>query len=115
MTSGIRTITYPVKDLDAAKKVYSTLLGVQPYVEQPYYVGFRPAEGPEIGLDPNGHAHGLTAPVTYWHTDDIKAAVAALVAAGAQEEQPVRDVGGGALTATVRDADGNVTGFYQGN
>ena len=114
MTSGIRTITYPVKDLEAAKTLYTSLLGVQPYVEQPYYVGFRPAEGPEIGLDPNGHAQGLTGPVTYWHTDDINAAVAALIAAGAQEEQSVRDVGGGALTATVRDADGNVTGLYQG-
>jgi predicted enzyme related to lactoylglutathione lyase len=114
MTSGIRTITYPVKDVDAAKAVYTSLLGVQPYVEQAYYVGFRPAEGPEIGLDPNGHAQGLTGPVTYWHTDDIKAAVVALIAAGAQEQQPVRDVGGGTLTATVRDADGNVTGLYQG-
>jgi predicted enzyme related to lactoylglutathione lyase len=113
MTSGIRTITYPVKDLAAAKTVYTSLLGVPPYVDEPYYVGFRPAEGPEVGLDPNGHAQGRTAPVTYWHTDDIEAAVAALVAAGAQEEQAVRDVGGGNLTATVRDADGNVTGLFQ--
>jgi catechol 2,3-dioxygenase-like lactoylglutathione lyase family enzyme len=113
MTSGIRTITYPVKDLDAAKALYTELLGVAPYVDQPYYVGFRPAEGPEIGLDPNGHAQGLTAPVTYWHTDDIKAAIAALVEAGAAEEQAVRDVGAGNLTATVRDADGNVTGLFQ--
>jgi catechol 2,3-dioxygenase-like lactoylglutathione lyase family enzyme len=113
MTSGIRTITYPVKDLDAAKALYTELLGVAPYVDQPYYVGFRPAEGPEIGLDPNGHTQGLTAPVTYWHTDDIKAAIAALVEAGAAEEQAVRDVGAGNLTATVRDADGNVTGLFQ--
>ena len=113
MTSGIRTITYPVKDVAAATALYRTLLGVDPYVAQPYYVGFRPAEGPEIGLDPNGHAQGLTGPVTYWHTADIAAAVAALVAAGAQEEQAVRDVGGGNLTATVRDADGNVTGLFQ--
>jgi catechol 2,3-dioxygenase-like lactoylglutathione lyase family enzyme len=113
MTSGIRTITYPVKDLDAAKALYTELLGVAPYVDQPYYVGFRPAEGPEIGLDPNGHAQGLTAPLTYWHTDDIKAAIAALVEAGAAEDQAVRDVGAGNLTATVRDADGNVTGLFQ--
>jgi predicted enzyme related to lactoylglutathione lyase len=113
MTSGIRTITIPVKDLGAATALYTTLLGVKPYVEQPYYVGFRPEGAPEVGLDPNGHAHGSTGPITYWHVDDAAAAVAQLVAAGAEEQQPVRDVGGGALTATVRDADGNVIGVYQ--
>jgi predicted enzyme related to lactoylglutathione lyase len=113
MASGIRTITYPVKDLDAAKAVYGTLLGVEPYIEQPYYVGYRPADGPEIGLDPNGHAQGLTAPITYWYTTDIKAAVEALVAAGAKEQQPIRDVGAGNLTASVQDPDGNVTGLFQ--
>jgi predicted enzyme related to lactoylglutathione lyase len=113
MTNGIRTITVPVKDLDAATALYTTLLGVKPYVEQPYYVGFRPDNAPEVGLDPNGHAHGLTGPVTYWNAEDIAASVAALVAAGAEELQAVRDVGGGSLTATVRDADGNVIGLYQ--
>ena len=113
MTSGIRTITIPVRDLGAATALYTMLLGVKPYMEQPYYVGFRPEGAPEVGLDPNGHAQGLTGPVTYWRVDDIKAALAALVDAGAAEQQPVRDVGGGHLTATVRDADGNVTGLYQ--
>jgi predicted enzyme related to lactoylglutathione lyase len=109
MTSGIRTITIPVKDPDAAKAVYGALLGVEPY----YYVGFRPEGAPEIGLDPNGHAQGMTGPITYWHVDGIAASVAELVAAGAEEQQAVRDVGGGALTATVRDADGNVIGLFQ--
>jgi predicted enzyme related to lactoylglutathione lyase len=113
MTSGIRTITIPVKDLDAANALYRTLLGVEPYADQPYYVGFRPEGAPEIGLDPNGHAQGMTGPVTYWHVDDIAAAIAELLAAGAAEQQPVRDVGGGTLIATVRDADGNVVGLYQ--
>ena len=114
MTSGIRTITYPVKDLDAATALYGRLLGVEPYMKQPYYVGFRPEGAPEIGLDPNGHAQGHTGPVTYWRVGDIAASVAELIAAGAEEVQAVRDVGGGNLTATVRDADGNVTGLYQG-
>jgi predicted enzyme related to lactoylglutathione lyase len=109
----IRTITIPVKDLDAAKALYSTLLGVPPYADQPYYVGFRPEGSPEIGLAPNGHAQGMTGPITYWHVADAAAAVEELVAAGASEEQAVRDVGGGNLTATVRDADGNVIGVFQ--
>jgi predicted enzyme related to lactoylglutathione lyase len=113
MTSGIRTITVPVKDLEGAKALYTTLLGVAPYVDQPYYVGFRPEGAPEVGLDPNGHAQGSTGPITYWHVADAAAAVAELVAAGATERQAVRDVGGGNLTATVQDADGNIIGVFQ--
>lgn len=112
MTSGIRTITVPVSDLGAATALYTALLGTKPYVEQPYYVGFRPEGAPEVGLDPNGHAAGSTGPITYWAVDDLAAAVAELVAAGATEKQPVRQVGGGVSTATVADADGNVIGLY---
>jgi predicted enzyme related to lactoylglutathione lyase len=113
MITGIRTITIPVRDLGAATALYTTLLGVKPYVDQPYYVGFRPEGAPEVGLDPNGHAQGLTGPITYWRVDDVKAALATLTEAGATEQQPVRDVGGGHLTASVRDTDGNVIGLYQ--
>jgi predicted enzyme related to lactoylglutathione lyase len=109
----IRTITVPVKDIDAAKALYTTLLGVGPYIAQPNYVGFRPEGSPELGLDPNGHAQGLTGPVTYWYVPDAAAAVTALVAAGASEQLAVRDVGGGNLIARVRDIDGNVIGVYQ--
>jgi hypothetical protein len=33
--------------------------------------------------------------------------------AGAQSQQEVKDVGGGLLIATVKDADGNILGFRQ--
>ena len=36
-----------------------------------------------------------------------------MVDAGAETQQPVTDVGGGKLIASVRDADGNVTGLAQ--
>ena len=49
MTQGMRTFIYPVKDLAQAKTLYSTLLGVDPYVDEPYYVGFRVGDQ-EIGL-----------------------------------------------------------------
>ncbi len=108
----VRTITVPVKDLAAATILYRTLLGVEPYMEQPYYVGFRPEGSPEIGLNPHGDL--ATGPVTYYHVDDIEASIAALTGAGATVEQPATDVGGGGLTATLRDADGNVLGLFQG-
>ncbi|CAM5664106.1 MULTISPECIES: VOC family protein [Streptomyces] len=112
MTAGAGTIIYPVKDLAAAKAVFGALLGVEPYVDEPYYVGFKDA-GQDVGLDPNGHAKGMTGPVPYWHVSDIRATCAALVAAGAETVEDVHDVGGGRLIASVRDADGNPVGLLQ--
>lgn len=105
-------IVYPVRDLDAAKAVYSVLLGTEPYVDSPYYVGFRVGDL-EVGLDPNGHQQGRSGPLPYRDVPDAEAALKTLVAAGATEVQPVRDVGGGTLVALVEDADGNVTGLRQ--
>ena len=107
----IRTITVPVKDLDAATTLYKTLLGADPYIEQPYYVGFRPEGSPEIGLDPHGDV--TAGPVTYYHVADIEASVAELTGLGASVERSPRDVGGGALTATLRDHDRNLFGLFQ--
>ncbi len=112
MNPSVRTIIYPVRDLEQAKTLYSNLLGVKPYVEQPYYVGFR-VDGQDIGLDPNGHKNGMTMPVDYYHVDNIKASLKALMDAGAQVHQDVRDVGNGRLIATAKDADGNLIGLLQ--
>ena len=52
-------------------------------------------------------------PLGYCFVDDIQAALQGLLDAGAQAQQAVRDVGGGRLIATVKDADGNVIGLVQ--
>ncbi|ELS50719.1 VOC family protein [Streptomyces viridochromogenes] len=112
MTAGLDTIIYPVKDLDRAKALFTALLGTEPYADEPYYVGFKDA-GQDVGLDPHGHAKGMTGPVPYWHVADIRATLAALLEAGAEPLQDVRDVGGGRLIASVKDADGNLVGLLQ--
>jgi predicted enzyme related to lactoylglutathione lyase len=112
MTSGMNTIIYPVKDLAGAKTLYSRLLGVEPYVDAAYYVGFKVGDQ-EVGLDPNGHKQGLAGPIGYWEVSDIKESVQQLLESGAEVQQPVRDVGGGKLIASVKDADGNITGLAQ--
>lgn len=112
MTAGLKTIVYPVKDLARAKALFSALLGTEPYADAAYYVGFKDA-GQDVGLDPNGHAKGMTGPVPYWHVDDIRATLAALLEAGAEPLQDVQDVGGGRLIASVKDADGNLVGLLQ--
>ena len=112
MASVISTVIYPVKDLDKAKALYGALLGVAPYADAPYYVGFRVGDQ-ELGLDPNGHHKGMSAPLAYVEVDDIQGRLDQLLEAGAETQQPITDVGGGKLIASVRDADGNVTGLAQ--
>jgi predicted enzyme related to lactoylglutathione lyase len=111
-TQGIKTVLYPVSDLATAKAVYAALLGVPPQTDAPYYVGFE-AEGQHIGLLPSGGPQGMTSPVAYWHVPDIQAKLAEVTAAGVTVKEPVRDVGGGRLVATVTDPDGNVLGLIQ--
>jgi len=112
MTSGIRTIVFPVKDLARAKTLFGTLVGAAPYADEAYYVGFRVGDQ-EIGLDPNGHSQGMTGPVGYWQVEDIEKRLGLLLDAGAETQQVIRDVGRGKLVATVPDADGNVIGLVQ--
>jgi predicted enzyme related to lactoylglutathione lyase len=111
-TQGIKTVLHPVTDLDAAKKVYSALLGMPPTTDSPYYVGYV-AEGQQIGLVPGGSAQGMTGPVAYWHVADIEAKLAEVTAAGGTVKESPRDVGGGRLVATFTDPDGNVLGVLQ--
>lgn len=110
MTTGIRTVIYPVSDLPRAKALFSTLVGAEPVVDAPYYVQFD-ADGQAIGLDPHGHRFGQSGPVAYWHVDDVAKALAALVQAGAETVQEPTDVGGGMLIAVAKDAEGNLIGL----
>ena len=112
MSAAITTIIIPVKDLDQAKGLYGKLLGAEPYADAPYYVGFRVGDQ-EIGLNPHGHAEGMTGPVGYVDVTDIQATIAELTAAGAQQQGDVRDVGAGNLVAVLADADGNPIGLRQ--
>jgi predicted enzyme related to lactoylglutathione lyase len=111
-TQGIRTVLHPVSDLEAAKTVYTALLGVAPQADSPYYVGYE-AEGQQIGLVPGGGHQGMTTPVAYWHVPDIEAKLAEVTAAGASVEESPHDVGGGRLVATISDPDGNILGLLQ--
>ena len=109
MNQGIKTIIYPVKDLAKAKERFSQLLGVEPYADESYYVGFKVGDQ-DIGLDPNGHKQGLSA---YHEVDDIRKSLRLLLDAGAETIQEIKDVGGGKLIAVVKDSDGNVIGLSQ--
>ncbi len=109
MNQGIQTVIYPVKDLAQARAQFRELLGVEPYADAPYYVGFK-VGNQDIGLDPHGHQAGATA---YYHVSDIKGSLQKLLDAGAQGVEETRDVGGGRLIASVKDANGNIIGLLQ--
>ncbi len=109
MNKGVTTVIYPVKDIAKAKVLFRELLGVEPYADAPYYVGFK-VGNQDIGLDPHGHKEGMTA---YYHVDDFKKSLQCLVDAGAKQIQEIKDVGGGRLIASVKDQDDNIIGLIQ--
>ncbi len=108
MTKKIKLIVYPVKDIEKAKVFYSKFLGVEPYAESPYYVGYIVGDQ-EVGLDPNS----TVGPISYIDVKDIKVSLKEMTSVGAQIVKDIRDVANGLLIAQVKDVDGNVVGLRQ--
>jgi len=106
MSVTIRSLVTPVSDLDAAKAVYTALLGA-PHTDQPYYVGYN-VGGFEVGLNPGDVAGG---PVAYADVDDLDATRATLLAAGATERSAPRQVAAEARVCVLADADDNPIGL----
>ncbi len=109
MNKSIGAIVYPVKDLARAKDSFRELFGVEPYADDPYYVGFK-VGSQDVGLDPNGHREGMT---VYYHVDDIQKSLQALVDGGATIIEEIKPVGGGRQIASAKDANGNIIGLMQ--
>lgn len=114
MLKKLRTVINHVNDLAAAKEWYSKVTGLQPYFDEPFYVGFD-INGFELGLDPSmenikegNHSEA------YWAVENARAAVEKFVAAGALLVQDVTNVGGPIQVAIVADPFGNHIGFIQG-
>jgi predicted enzyme related to lactoylglutathione lyase len=114
MFQGLRTVGYFVEDIAEAKAWYAGVLGIEPYFDEPFYVGFN-VGGYELGLMPveRGQAPDAGRVVAYWGVPDADAALAHLLDQGAQPNEAVQDVGGGVRVATVRDPFGNVFGIIE--
>lgn len=108
MAQSISIIVYPVKDTDQAKSFFNAFLGAKPYVDSPYYIGYKVGDM-EVGLDP----HSLVGPIAYTEVADIKVSLQEMTNAGAEIVQDVKDVANGLLIAQVKDANGNVVGLRQ--
>lgn len=114
MFLGLRTATYQVKDIAKAKAWYANVLGIKPYFDQPFYVGFN-VGGYELGLVPAQEAEPKrpAAGIAYWGVADANAAYKRLLELGATPQEPIQDVGEGILIGAVYDPFGNVLGVIQ--
>lgn len=113
-TLGLATVIYQVPDLDRAKGWYAKAFGVDPYFDQPFYVGFE-VGGYELGLHPD-LSEGQPGPggsVAYWRVARIVTALEHFLACGAALLSPVTEVGEGIKVARVADPFGNVIGLIE--
>ena len=114
MFNKLRTVIYHVDDLEKAKEWYKAVTGVEPYFDEPFYVGFD-INGFELGLDPDmNNVEKGNQSVAYWAVDDIEDAVKKLSANNATVSAPPTEVGGGIKVATVKDPFGNSIGLIEG-
>ena len=109
---GLYTVIYRVPDIAAAKAWYARTFGVDPYFDEPFYVGFDIA-GYELGLQPGEGSGTSGGVVAYWGVVDAEQTVRRLRERGATIDSDVQDVGGGIKVATVRDPFGNPVGVIE--
>jgi lactoylglutathione lyase len=109
---GLRTTGYKVSDINQAKEWYAQILGIEPYFQEPFYVGFN-VGGYELGLQPQERESDTkgSGVVAYWGVDDVKATYQSLLNQGATPLEEPTDVGGDIVVAAVRDPWGNAFGI----
>lgn len=110
---GLRTVGYKVSDITAAKTWYSKVLGIEPYFDEPFYVGYNVA-GYELGLQPletERQSETSENVLTYWGVENVAQSFLDLLDLGATPHENPTDVGGNIIVASVRDPWGNVFGI----
>ncbi len=108
---GLRTTIYQVPDINKAKAWYTKVLGVKPYFDEVFYVGFN-IGGYELGLHPQETKSPTPGGVTaYWGVDDVEKVFNELIANGATAHEEPANVGGEIVVATVKDPWGNLFGI----
>lgn len=122
MLRGICTTNFYADDVRAARDWYTELLGQKAYYasedhgKPAGYVEFRVGDYQhELGiLDRRFAAHQNTEPAgatTYWHVDDLEAAVQRAIDLGATAHEPIKEQGPGFVTASVVAPFGNILGL----
>lgn len=113
MIKGLRTIVYHVSDLSRAKVWYKSVFKLEPYFDEPFYVGYN-VGGFELGLDPDpAHYTGGNSSITYWGVEDIEACFTKMKALGVQIHQSPQNVGGAIWVGSLYDPFGNIIGLIE--
>ncbi|GAA3467684.1 VOC family protein [Nonomuraea roseola] len=122
MLRGPATVNIWADDMEAARKWYAELLGVEPYFERPgnglpaAYYEFRIGDyQSELGIIDRRYAPPTAADspggaVIHWHVDDVQGTLDRLLSLGATPYMPLTEQGPGFVTASVVDPFGNVLG-----
>ena len=109
---GLRTLGYKVPNLQKAKEWYTKVFNIEPYFDEPFYVGFNIA-GFELGLQPVENEQPIpgTNSTTYWGVEDVNKEYTRLLELGATAHEKPTDVGGDIVVAAVKDPWGNLFGI----
>jgi predicted enzyme related to lactoylglutathione lyase len=105
---GLQSQIYPVTDLESSKNWWLNTLGIDPYFDEPFYVGFK-VGGYELGLDPNALIEN--GPTTFWDVKDIESVVAHFVSEGAILTSGITDVGDRIRVAELSTPEGQRIGL----
>jgi predicted enzyme related to lactoylglutathione lyase len=111
---GLRTVIYKTPDLERAKEWYRDVFGIEPYFDQPFYVGFN-VGGFELGLDPDIAKRGAGAggSTAYWGVANLADTLERLKKHSVSVLSPLQDVGEGIKVATIADPFGNTIGLIE--
>lgn len=109
---GLRTVIYKVKDLEEAIKWYTKAFQIEPYFNEPFYVGFN-IKGYELGLQPEEKAEPSKSEniFAYWGVENILEEYQRFLNLGAIEHEAPTNVGGELMVATVKDPWKNLVGL----
>jgi len=90
---GLRTCIYKVNDLATAKKWYAKVFKVDPYFDEPFYIGFN-IGGFELGLMPKEGSNEKTENIhTLWGVEDVEAVYQMMLDNGATALEAPANVG----------------------
>lgn len=109
---GLRTCGYIVPDLESAKMWYSKAFGLDPYFDEPFYVGFN-IGGYELGLMPKENDDQKRGDniLIYWGVEDVEEVYQHFIKLDAKEHEAPHNVGGDIVVASVKDPWDNLIGF----
>ena len=106
---GLRTTVYKVSDLFEAKSWYAKAFEIEPYFDEPFYVGFN-IKGYELGLLPDENKKGDNV-ISYWGVDDINKMYNHFIDLGGTKHEEPNNVGGDLMVASVYDPWKNIIGI----